>query len=298
MIPTRNCLSSLAVELAQVAERVRQSTVLVRGLGPRGRRDLGGGGSGVIWRSNGVVVTNAHVVRSPHAIVELSDGRVLKATVTARDAHRDLAALEVDAANLPAATVRDSNTLKVGEWVLAAGNPWGLIGALAAGIVHAVPPPHPSGRPSWIGADVRLAPGNSGGPLVDVRGEVVGINSMVARGLALAVPSNVVDHFLSRGGEGRDDPYIGVILESLPPEGRSLLVVDVSPDSPAERAGVLVGDVLVEVDGQILNGPRAMAEAIFRASPGGTLRLGLIRGGKRETCSVIVGKRSRRAEAA
>src|SRR5438552_12773671 len=120
---------SLSDELAAVAARLRRSTVLVRG---RGR----GAGSGVIWSSRGPIVTNAHVARGPRSSVGLSDGRSLDAVVTARDAYRDLAALAVDAQDLPAADVADSDGLRVGDLVLAVGNPLGMIGALATGIIH------------------------------------------------------------------------------------------------------------------------------------------------------------------
>src|SRR5439155_21323335 len=106
----------IAAELAAVAERLRHATVQVRGRGP-------GGGSGVIWRHDGLIITNAHVAHGPRATVELWDGRILEATVTARDPQRDLAALAVEAADLPAAAVADSGALRVGELVLAVGNP-------------------------------------------------------------------------------------------------------------------------------------------------------------------------------
>ncbi len=184
--------STLAAEIAAVAERLRRVTVQVRG----GR----GGGAGVLWRSDGPrshwIITNAHVVRGSPAGLVLPDGRFLYAEVRAIDTRRDLAALTVQAAGLPAAEISDSGGLRVGELVLAVGNPWGLVGAVAAGIVHAVGPMCAPNGPSWIQADVRLAPGNSGGPLADARGRVIGINSMIAGGLALAIPSNEVERFL------------------------------------------------------------------------------------------------------
>src|SRR5579875_2687464 len=180
---------SLADELIDTAQRLCRSTVQVRGEGP-------GGGSGVIWSADGVIITNAHVARGSRATVELSDGRTLAATITARDKVRDLAALTVDATDLPAATVGDSDALRVGELVLAVGNPLGMVGALTTGIVHAATTDGQRGR-AWVQADVTLLPGNSGGPLADARGRVVGINSMIAGGLALAVPSNAVRRFLA-----------------------------------------------------------------------------------------------------
>jgi serine protease Do len=274
----------IAGELATVAARLRRSTVQVRGRGP-------GGGSGVIWRPDGLIITNAHVARGPRATVELWDGRVLAATVTARDPQRDLAALAVDASDLPAAPVADSGALRVGELVLAVGNPFGVVGALTIGIVHAIGLAGEGGRQRWVQADVRLAPGNSGGPLADARGRVIGINSMIAGGLALAVPSNAVERFL-RGGDER--PYLGVSTRPVlvPVAGAhllGLLVLDVAAGSPA-AAGLLIGDVLVGVGGRPFAEPADLADALDDAGPGGALHLDLIRGGRRGSVSVVIAR--------
>lgn len=283
----------LSGEFAAVAERLRRSTVRVRGRGP-------GGGSGVIWRPGGSVITNAHVARGSRATIELSDGRILDAVVTARDPQRDLAALTVEAAGLPAAPVGDSRALRVGQLVLAVGNPLGLIRALTVGIIHAIGPRHAAGSQSWIKADVQLAPGNSGGPLADAWGHVIGINSMIAGGLALAVPSNAVERFLN-GSEER--PYIGVTLQAvLAPLGdkrvRGLLVLEVASGSPAEKAGLVIGDVLVGAGGQSFNTPRDLASALRNPGPGDVLQVDLTRGGKRMACHVVVRGGPHGAEAA
>ena len=185
MTITPNDATKVTEELAAVAAALSRSTVQVRT-----RRF--GVGSGVIWHPSGLIITNAHVVRGPRATVELSDGRVLDAVCTRRDLQRDLAALTVSAADLPSVTVGDSDALRVGQLVLAVGNPLGLVGALTTGIIHAMGPKDAS----WVQADVRLAPGNSGGPLADVHGRVIGINAVIAGGLALAVPSKAVERFL------------------------------------------------------------------------------------------------------
>jgi serine protease Do len=186
----------LADALAGVAERLAQSTVQVRD--PRelrdGRRGPSGAGSGVIWRADGVVVTNAHVVREARrVVVELTDGRAFDAEVTCVDPRRDLALLRLDALHLPAVHVGDPGALRAGQLVVALGHPWGVRNALAAGVVHATT----ARDRHWVKADVRLAPGNSGGPLADAWGRVVGINSMIVRGLAYAVPSDAVERFLA-----------------------------------------------------------------------------------------------------
>ncbi len=175
---------SLGSELGAVSDALRRITVRVRA-------DHSGFGSGVIWRPDGLIVTNAHVARMPRARIELADGRVFSGRVVARDVRRDVAAITIAARGLPTATIRDVRTLRVGEMLFAVGNPFGEAGAVTAGIVHR--PPEEDG---WVIADVRLAPGNSGGPLADADGNLVGINSMIADGLGWAVPSNAVARFL------------------------------------------------------------------------------------------------------
>jgi serine protease Do len=183
---------------AALAERLRASSVLVAG-----------GGSGVIWASDGLVVTNAHVVREQMAEVVLSDGRRLKAALVARDGRRDLAALRViasgsasgSASGLPAVELGNSERLRVGQLVMAVGNPLGIAGAVTVGIIHAIGPLRVRGQ-EWIQADVSLAPGNSGGLLADAEGRVIGINTMIFGGLALAVPVNAISRFLAEGLSG------------------------------------------------------------------------------------------------
>jgi serine protease Do len=142
-------------------------------------------------------VGRAHRARAG-ALVVLPGGRRLPAALVAWDRHLDLAALRIEARDLPAATVGDPDRLRPGELVLAVGHPFGVPGAVVTGIVHAAPARgRPDGR-RWIQADLRLAPGNSGGPLADASGRVIGVNTMIAGGLALAVPSHVVQAFVMR----------------------------------------------------------------------------------------------------
>lgn len=265
-------------ELAAVAAALSLSTVQVQS-----RRS--GVGSGVIWHSSGLIITNAHVVRGSRAKVELSDGRAFDAVCTSRDSQWDLAALKVSATDLPAATVGDSDALRVGELVLAVGNPLGLVGALTTGIIHAIGPKDAS--PRWVQADVRLAPGNSGGPLADAQGRVIGINTVIAGGLALAVPSNAVERFLRLG----ERPYLGVTIQPvLVPLGDKrvfgLLVLEVRSSSLAESAGLLTGDVLIGAGGQFFNAPKDLVKALLQVEPGDILQLDFTRAGKRMTCEV------------
>ena len=190
----------LALALAELAERLRRSTVEVRTGGT-------GVGSGVIWTEDGLVITNAHVARADTATLVLADGRALNGRVTARDRRRDLATITIaggpSAAALTPATVGHPSTLRTGDLVVALGNPLGISGALAMGVVHALEPGH-AARPRWIRADIRLAPGNSGGPLADARGRVVGVNTMIANGLGIAVPVTTVARFLNDVGFRHD----------------------------------------------------------------------------------------------
>jgi serine protease Do len=170
-----------------IVEKLRRVTVQVTSY-------RNGGGSGVIWSPDGSIVTNAHVVegarRSGTVDVELWDGRRLPANIVRTDRRRDLAMVRIKASGLPEATVGDSNALRVGELVIAVGNPLGFIGAASTGMVHGF------NNRAWIVSQLRLAPGNSGGPLANARGEMIGINTLIAGGLAYAIPSQTVNQFL------------------------------------------------------------------------------------------------------
>ena len=232
----------------EIAEKLRRSTVLIHAGGR-------GGSSGVIWSSDGTVITNAHVARGAHVGVELWDGREFRARVASRDSQRDLAELRIDATGLPAAVVADSSQVRPGELAIAIGNPLGFVGALTTGVIHAVGPLNGLGSRSWVQADVRLAPGNSGGPLADARGRVIGINTMVAGRLALAIPSNTVRSFLSNGPS---DAWLGVTIRPVQIPRPSavggntqpfgLLLLEVEPNSPASTASLLPGDILLGAD--------------------------------------------------
>jgi serine protease Do len=268
----------------EVAERLRRSTVQVQ---TRGHGQ--GVGSGIIWSGDGLIMTNAHVARGTQAKVALWDGSTHDASVVNRDARRDLASLKIQASGLPAATPGNSSALRVGELVIAVGNPFGFIGALTTGVVHSLP-----GRQLWVTADVRLAPGNSGGPLADAQGRVIGINTMIAGGLALAVPSNAVGQFL----KGEIGPSLGVTLQPTPLRdgGFGFLLLKVDPGSAAESASLMIGDLLISAGGQ----PFASLDDLHGAieSSGETLDLQFLRGDRRATRSTAVRLRNRRPEAA
>ncbi len=223
----------------EIAEQLRRATVLIHSGGR-------GSGSGVIWSSDGTIVTNAHVAHGSNVRVQLWDGREFNAAVTARDPRRDLAALRVSAGSLPAACLGDSSQLRPGELAIAIGNPLGFVGALTTGVIHAIGPLRALGSQTWVQATVRLAPGNSGGPLADAGGHVIGVNTMVAGRLALAIPSNAVRDFLASGGRA----WLGVTVHPvrLPrANGRALglVLLEVEPGSPAAQASLMAGDILL-----------------------------------------------------
>jgi serine protease Do len=183
--------STLSSDLATVAEQLRRITVQVR-------NQRMGDGSGIVWGPDGLIVTNAHVARSRAPAIELWDGRVLQGRLQWRDPRRDLALLAIPATGLPQLALGDAKVLRPGEIVLALGHPFGLVNALAVGVVHELRTD--TRRDHWIRADIRLAPGNSGGPLANSAGEVIGLNTLVAGGLAHAIPVSAVRRFLNETG--------------------------------------------------------------------------------------------------
>jgi serine protease Do len=263
----------MAIEgLGEIAEQLRRSTVLIHA-GSRGS------GSGVIWSGDGRIVTNAHVARGLSTRVQLWDRREFDATVTARDPRRDLASLRIHAQSLPAASPADSSQLRPGELAIAIGNPMGFVGALTTGVIHAIGPVRGLGFQSWVQASVRLAPGNSGGPLAGASGHVMGINTMVAGHLALAVPSNAVRDFIAAGP---GHAWLGVAVHPvrLPRHnGRTfgLVLLEVEPGSPAAQASLMAGDILLGTDEEPFRSIEDLALAVdgagFRL-----LRLQFLRG--------------------
>ena len=189
--------------LSDAMESVRDALVQVQVPGR-------GGGAGIVWRDDGLIVTNAHVVGRGPAEVVLRDGQRLEARLVARSRRLDLAVLSVDAPGLDAAPVGDSMALRAGELVFALGHPFGVAGAVASGVVIGLEPDgpdarrRPDGEREWLVVHMRLRPGNSGGPVLDARGRVVGISTIMAGpDMGMAVPSHVVAAFL---GERVEQP--------------------------------------------------------------------------------------------
>ena len=186
-------LPELNTDLSDVVERVHRSLVHVH----NGKQ---GNGAGTIWHPQGLIVTNAHVAGRGPLKVRLPDGRSLPAQILARDPDRDLAALRVEADDLPSVQLGDSQRLRPGEWVMAVGHPWGVPGAATAGVVIGVGaewPEMPSNGRDWVVVSLHMRPGHSGGPLVDVHGRLVGINTMInGPDVGVAIPAHVVVEFL------------------------------------------------------------------------------------------------------
>lgn len=255
----------------QIAEQLRRSTVQVNS-----GRD--GQGSGIVVDSTGVIVTNAHVARGSPLSVQLWDGSSFPATLKVRNTRRDLAVLSIPTLNLTPVSLANSDNVRVGELVIAVGNPLGFVGAVTSGIVHAIGRRPGLGPTKWIQAEVQLAPGNSGGPLADAHGNVVGVNSMVVGGLGLAVPSNAVRRLLA----GDLQPAtLGVAvrpvaLRTSAAERLGLGIVEVAKGSAAEHASLKVGDILVGIEGQDLRSLDDL-EAALEGGGERTMRLQFLR---------------------
>jgi len=282
-LPTEKASSASA----QMVGRAHQSVVQVRA---RGR----GVGAGVIWDEKDLVLTNHHVVAGRHrgakTAVVLSDGREFDAGVVKSSRDLDLALLRVEGGpgDLPTLPVGDSDALRVGELVYAIGHPWGRLGAVTAGVVSGIGVAGgPGGRARYLQSDVSLAPGNSGGPLLNARCEVVGINAMIFGRLALSIPSNAASAWLAGAQQPRPRLGVRVLPVEIPTSLRGadikipeagLMVAALEAGGPAKKAGLMVGDVLLGVDGGTPGEVDVLLDAISGA--GHSVRLRLMRGGK------------------
>ena len=266
----------------EIAEQLRRSTVQISS----GRR---GQGSGIILSPDGTIVTNAHVATSGQLEVQLWDGTRLPAELQGRDEGRDLAILHVVKSGLPAAALANSDRLRVGELVIAIGNPFGFIGALTTGVIHAIGPVGRLGPFKWVQADVQLAPGNSGGPLANARGEVVGINTTIAGGVGLAVPSNSVTRLLKRGGAPAP---LGVVVRGvrIAVNGIArlgLAILEVAKNSAAEHASLLAGDIVIGASDRLFESMEDFEQALDGAGER-LVRLQFVRGDRSSIRTVAV----------
>lgn len=272
---------------------------------PRNSKALG---SGFILSSDGYVLTNHHVVDDAQEIVvKLSDRREVVAKLIGSDPSTDIAVLKIKADNLPAVAIGDANKLKVGEWVLAIGSPFGFDQSVTAGIVSAKGRSLPGGNyVPFIQTDVAINPGNSGGPLFNMEGKVVGINSQIYSqsggymGLSFAIPMdvvmNVVDQIKSKGKVSRG--WLGVQIQDVTRElaesfgmakPQGALVAKVVPDSPAEKAGLQIGDVIVEFNGHVIETSGELPPMVGMTPIDQTSEVKFIRQGDKKTIPIKIG---------
>lgn len=263
-------------------------------------------GSGFLIREDGLMVTNAHVVEGAERIqVKLADGRRFQGKLVGIDNRVDLALVTIEGVkSLPVLSLGDSNRLRVGEFVLALGHPFGLEQTVSFGIVSRKGAPLTAAAPGFdfIQTDASVNPGNSGGPLVNMAGEVVGVNSMAARGgsIGFAIPVNLVKALLPQlAGKGKVEwGWLGVGIDEVSEEditrlglreSRGVLIRQVMPGQPAEAGGVKTMDVVLAVDGSRVNAPRDLQRIISTTPVGKTVTLTVIRGGKEAELQVTVG---------
>ncbi len=265
-------------------------------------------GSGVIVRSNGVIVTNAHVVGDEAEVhVKLADGRTLPGQVLGRDAIFDLAVIAIPARELPVAAFGDSDEVEVGEIAIVLGNPLGLDLTVTTGIVSAVNrDPHGAELGGLIQTDAAINPGNSGGPLLDSSGRVIGITASVlpgATGLGFAVPidvvNDVVDQLLKNGQVVH--AFLGISYSDIEPElaaqfrlpvTSGIIVKAVEPDSPAADAEVREHDIIAAVDGKAIAGGGDLRRIMRTHKPGETVRLTIVRGPVRADVPIELAQRT------
>ena len=301
--------------LSQLAERMKPALVQLRVNRAVEAREREEGrtpdeprratGSGFLITPNGLLVTNAHVVDNAKSIqVRLSDGRRFAGEVVGRDTGVDLAIVKIKATELPVLPLGDSNRLRVGEFVLALGHPFGLEQTVSFGIVSRKGPSLSVAARGFdfILTDAAINPGNSGGPLINMAGEVVGVNSMAARGgsIGFAIPSNLVKlltpQLVTKGKV--EWGYLGVAIAEVADEDldkfklkepRGVLIREVVSGQPADKGGIKVNDIVVSIDGTRLDGPRDLQRIVSSTPAGRRVRVSVLRDGKPEDLDVVIG---------
>ncbi|HAG82046.1 MAG TPA: serine protease [Cyanobacteria bacterium UBA12227] len=281
-------------------------------------RRLRGQGSGFIIDKSGIILTNAHVVdQADKVTVILKDGRSVEGKVQGADEVTDLAVVKIDGKDLPVASLGDSNQVQVGDWAIAVGNPLGLDNTVTLGIISTLQRSSsevgiPDKRLDFIQTDAAINPGNSGGPLLNERGDVIGINTAIradAMGIGFAIPINQAKTISAKlvRGEKVPHPFIGIQMTSLTPdlaqqnnrdpnspfmvpEVNGVLVMKVLPNSPAEAAGVRRGDVVIEIDGQSVRTAEQLQRIVENSGVDRVLQLKVQRGNQTKTLPVRTGE--------
>ncbi len=316
--PGLRLLEELQTVITDLAEEAKPSVVSIFPIQATGRARDGSGervpsstgsGSGVIIDAVGHIITNNHVVGDASEVeVRLSDKTKLFAQVIGKDPDTDLAVLKVTTDHpLPAAHFGDSSGVKVGQWVLAVGNPFGLDRTVTLGVVSGIGRENInlSRYENFIQTDASINPGNSGGPLFDLRGDIIGINTAIinfAQGIGFAIPSNmakqVMHQLISKGKVVR--AWLGVGLQPLTPdlaskfgvdENEGVLVNEVFERDPAALAGIKTGDVITKVDGALVDTPNKLSRLVAALDPGSTTRVEVVRDGKRINLNVALSER-------
>ena len=298
-----------------LAEKLKPALVQVRvrraaepqaeGETPESPEERRSSGSGFLIRQDGYLITNEHVVADAALIqIKLADGRRFVGRLVGKDERVDLALVKIEATGLPVAALGDSNRLRVGEFVLALGHPFGLEQTVSFGIVSRKGAPLQRATPGFdfIQTDAAVNPGNSGGPLVNMAGEVVGINSMAARNgtIGFAIPVNIVKGLLPQlASKGKVEwGWLGVGIaeigdEDVPKyqlkEQRGVLIRNVVAGQPADKGGVKADDVILAVDGEQIEGTRDLQRIISTTPVGRAVKLYVMRGGKEKELEVTVG---------
>lgn len=278
---------------------------------PRGgpREAPPGSGSGVIFNKTGYIITNNHVVGGAAVVeVRLSDKRKFKGTVIGKDPDTDLALVKIEADHdLPFVKLGDSSKVKVGQWAIAVGNPFGLDRTVTVGVISALGRENVnlSRYEDFIQTDASINPGNSGGPLFNIRGEVIGINTAIinfAQGIGFAIPSNmaqsVTTQLRDKGRVSRG--WLGVGIQPLTTElaqkfgvkeESGVLINEVFDGDPASVGGIQPGDIILSVNGKVVDTPNTLARVIAGYTPGDKIKINVLRDGKNEKLTILLVER-------
>ncbi|MBM4119806.1 MAG: Do family serine endopeptidase [Nitrospira sp.] len=311
-------LEDMQTVITELAERVQPSVVSVAAIRPKEiLRDrpsnAPGSGSGVIIDTDGHIITNNHVVSDATEVeVRLSDKTRFVAQVIGKDPDTDLAILKITTERkLPSAKFGDSSRVKVGQWALAVGNPFGLDRTVTLGVISGIGRENMnlSRYENFLQTDASINPGNSGGPLFNLHGEVIGINTAIinfAQGIGFAIPSNMAkqvrDQLIVHGKVVRG--WLGVGIQPVTAElavkfgvteGDGVLVNEVFEKDPAARAGIKPGDIITKVDGNFVDTPNALSRVIAGLLPGATARVEIVRDGQRQLIPVPLSERAESA---